>query len=721
MKHRLEHLHEISKLLVAFETVEQTFDAALQIVTESLRIESAILLHVEDGSSKVILWPADRQSTAEMAAARAHVESAFAYLSGAEALDVSVTAGQTGLPVSPRPPGVDPAHHFIVLPLVVGRRRVFGALQIEAAAPPDEGDLVFVNAIANQLALALERDRAWRSDIRHRATAEALSERYEALVDNLDHAFVWEADARTLEMLYVSERAEQLLGYPRQGWLAAAEDGAVVRAAMERAVAERSDQRFDHRCRSVDGHVRWFHTRVHPTGADTDPPRLQGVSLDVTSWKAAEARVREHGAERERAAEAQRFLSEASKQLGADLGSPATLDRVSRLALPRLGDVCFVDVVSDDGSVRRSAWAHVDPAQRAELDEIFARKPVDSDHPVCRVIRTGATELVSNVDEAWTRDSAVSDRHLRFMTDRPVVSAMTVPLTLAERTLGALTVLLTESGRRHDQADLALAEELAVRAAFALDNGHQYERAQHATRVREQILEIVSHDLRVPLGTILMAADLLDEPHVPEGEDFRRLVTGMHRAAARMQRLIEDLLDFANIEAGQLSIAPRPLDPAALIEEAVTSFESAAREQAVALAAELPEAAPRVLGDRDRVLQVFSNLVGNAMKAVSAHGRVTLRAEPRDSEVLFSVSDTGSGISPEDLQRIFDRYWRAGRTTYRGAGLGLTIARGIVDAHGGRIWAESTVGEGTTFYFTIPVAKPRKSRPEEDAHDARVG
>jgi signal transduction histidine kinase len=113
--------------------------------------------------------------------------------------------------------------------------------------------------------------------------------------------------------------------------------------------------------------------------------------------------------------------------------------------------------------------------------------------------------------------------------------------------------------------------------------------------------------------------------------------------------------------------------------------------------------------------------VGNAMKAVSAHGRVTLRAEPRDSEVLFSVSDTGSGISPEDLQRIFDRYWRAGRTTYRGAGLGLTIARGIVDAHGGRIWAESTVGEGTTFYFTIPVAKPRKSRPEEDAHDARVG
>ena len=173
-----------------------------------------------------------------------------------------------------------------------------------------------------------------------------------------------------------------------------------------------------------------------------------------------------------------------------------------------------------------------------------------------------------------------------------------------------------------------------------------------------------------------------------------------------MERLIEDLLDFVSIEAGHLAINPRQEDSRLILDEAVASFEPAAREKGLQLRAEAEPHLPAIFCDRERVLQVISNLVGNAINVSAEGGAITLRAKAREHEVAFAVIDMGPGISEKSLPRIFDRHWRGNKPKYKGTGLGLAIAKGIVKAHGGRIWAESTLGQGTTFFFTVPEHSP---------------
>jgi signal transduction histidine kinase len=203
--------------------------------------------------------------------------------------------------------------------------------------------------------------------------------------------------------------------------------------------------------------------------------------------------------------------------------------------------------------------------------------------------------------------------------------------------------------------------------------------------------------------TVSLLNAMTDEAH--RQAQLPAALARVERAANRMNRLIEDLLDFANIEAGRLSLQPGPHDALALLRETTASLEALAHESGLSIALDVrqAESLPAVRCDRDRVLQVLSNLVGNAIKATPHGGSITLAAEQRGLEIVIVVSDSGPGIAPHELQHIFDRYWRSDRLGYKGSGLGLGIARGIVEAHGGRIWVESSVGSGTTVRFTLPV------------------
>ncbi len=243
--------------------------------------------------------------------------------------------------------------------------------------------------------------------------------------------------------------------------------------------------------------------------------------------------------------------------------------------------------------------------------------------------------------------------------------------------------------------------------ALAAENARLYEQAQRAVRTREQILAIVSHDLRNPLATILMTASALAQINVPveRREALPKAVGRIKRAADRMQRLIEDLLDFASVESETLAIKAQEQDPGRLLAETVAGFEAIALEKGLELTAEIAPDLPPAYCDRDRILQVLGNLVGNAIKAASTGARIALRVAVRGEDLLFSVADTGPGIREEDVAHIFDRYWRSPDSHYQGTGLGLAIARGIVSAHGGHIWAESKLGDGATFLFTIPSSR----------------
>jgi signal transduction histidine kinase len=236
----------------------------------------------------------------------------------------------------------------------------------------------------------------------------------------------------------------------------------------------------------------------------------------------------------------------------------------------------------------------------------------------------------------------------------------------------------------------------------AIENARLYRASVRATQLRDQVMGVVAHDLRNPLSTILTQVWAM-ERHGPEPE--RRSLKPLEviqRAAKRMNRLIQDLLDVARMEAGQLTIERARLSAVELITEAVDMQKPLASSSSIELRVEVDADVPDVLGDRDRLLQVFENLIGNAIKFTKTGGRITAGAASRDDEVVFWVADTGCGIASENLPRVFDRFWQATRAGRKGAGLGLPITQGIVEAHGGRIWVESEFGRGSTFFFTIP-------------------
>ena len=235
-----------------------------------------------------------------------------------------------------------------------------------------------------------------------------------------------------------------------------------------------------------------------------------------------------------------------------------------------------------------------------------------------------------------------------------------------------------------------------------------YEASQREVKVREQLISIVSHDLRNLLTPVLVGAQVLSRI---EGMDtlerrVRRTAEGIQRSCERMTRLIDDLVDWGTIQAGKLTVSVAPSEADDLLRESIELFRPVALERGIDLGLDAPGDLGEVVCDRDRVLQALSNLLSNALKVVGEGGRVIVGAERRPEELHVWVADTGPGIAAASLDHLFERYWRGSEPGYKGTGLGLAITKGIIDAHGGRIWAESTQGVGSTFHFTLPDRVP---------------
>jgi signal transduction histidine kinase len=225
---------------------------------------------------------------------------------------------------------------------------------------------------------------------------------------------------------------------------------------------------------------------------------------------------------------------------------------------------------------------------------------------------------------------------------------------------------------------------------------------------RDDFLAMVSHDLNNLLGGIILSAQMLAKLDSPT-PDGRRIATGTNRIqlyAARMRRLIGDLTDVTSLGAGKLSITSTPTDQGLMVAEAIEAFQLLAAEKRIELEADSAGAPLSIRCDHGRIVQVLVNLVGNAVKFTQDGGRVCVAATGLGEEALFSVTDNGPGIPADLLEAVFERFWQVGESDRRGLGLGLYIARGIVEAHGGRIWAESRIGHGSSFHFTIPVGSP---------------
>lgn len=405
-----------------------------------------------------------------------------------------------------------------------------------------------------------------------------------------------------------------------------------------------------------------------------------------------------------------RFLADASLRLFASPDEDSTLATLSRLLVPALADGACI--LSSRNAVLQCRFvAHADPMKERCVRVLGAGLCADGGKRadwVDHVLRRGRSIELSGQTLAdalafGSHDSdvsaAIAGLDMRWLDGLPLVSH--------NRVLGAVFLFGTPLRQELDGSGKALLQALAHRASMAVGNAQLHENAQHSIRAREHLMAVASHDLRNSLSLALMSLSALEVPldgssALPPASRVALLRKGL----GRMQRLLDDLLDFASIETGQLSLSICEQSVAALVDEAIETFREAAMHKGIQLARQTPDGSTMIECDSFRILQVLSNLIGNALKFTPSGGTVTVAAVDREGDIEFSVADTGCGIASCDLPRVFEAYYRAPRAGNGGMGLGLSISKGIVESHGGKAWVESQLGEGTTFYFRLPKHLP---------------
>jgi PAS domain S-box-containing protein len=399
-------------------------------------------------------------------------------------------------------------------------------------------------------------------------------------------------------------------------------------------------------------------------------------------------------------------LAEVGEVLSSSLDPREVIQQVARLCAGELADYCIVHVEEGD-TLRAHGIAHADRAREELVRGVLRRFPIspDADQPVMRALRSGQPEMIPVVDEAALREMCTGPDHVEMVRALGLSSAIVVPIRAKGRSLGAISLART-GGEPYGPHDLALAEEVARRAALAVENARLYDTARQAVRARDEVVAVVSHDLRNPLNAVLIASTVLAEYGGIEtlGARDRKQVEIIRRSTEQMTALVQDLLEVSSLESGSMEMNPRPCAPSVLVGAAEEMFRPLAEEKGVVLVVGNAADIPPAQADYGRTLQVFGNLVANAIKFTPAGGMVEVGAERAVDYVRFWVRDTGPGIEREHLPRLFDRFWQARRGGKAGAGLGLAIAKSIVEGHGGQIWVESAPGEGSTFHFTLPVA-----------------
>lgn len=529
----------------------------------------------------------------------------------------------------------------------------------------------------------------------------------------LDHV----ADGVTLQdaggrLIYANAAAAEALGFASAAELLSTplpevlarfeilgEDGTPIgldRLPGRRALMGEAEPEMTVRFRIVaTGREHWSSLRATPVlDAEGRVRGVVNVWHEVTELKRNEA--------------TQRLLAEAGAALAASLDVEATLAAVARMAVPAMADWCVVFLADGERRIRRVELAAADPAKEALLRQIQDRFPPawDGPLPAARAIRTGEAIVTPETSPDWLAEYTDDDEYRRLVAEIGLRSALAVPLAARGRRLGALSFGAATPGR-FGPAEVAVARELASRAALAVDNARLYAEAQVAVAARDHFLSIAAHELRTPVAVLKAFAELLAREQargVPSPERVAHLLGRVVGGAERLDRLTNELLDVARIRLGQLPLRPEPLDLGPFVREVVERHrEGAAGAHEVVVETAGP---CLVMADRDRIEQVMVNLLENALKYSPRGGTVRVTVGQDEGGVRVGVADEGIGLPEGTAESIFEPFGRAPNATESGIpglGLGLHIVRSFVERHGGRIWAESAGADrGTTVSFWLP-------------------
>ena len=479
----------------------------------------------------------------------------------------------------------------------------------------------------------------------------------------------------------------------------------VGRDAIGASIDGRGDYNVEYRVIHPDGATRWVAASgrivAEPGGADE---RVVAVAHDITARKLAEDRAR--------------FLAEAGSTLATLVDERSTLHNLARLSVPFLGDWCIVDTSAEGGRIERIAIAHHDPSRAILGGEL--RGPLLADPDARRgpaaVIRSGKTELIEAIDWPMPDRAGAAAGGLGALQSMHPTSYLCAPIKGRGGILGAITFLMADSGRRFGADDRSLAEDLANRAAVALENVRLYAALQEAARHKDEFLATLAHELRNPLAPIKNTLALLD--HRDSGTaDLAESLPMMGRQVSRLAHLVDDLLDIARISRGKINLRPERVDLTAAVRQAIEAVRPLLDERKHQLIVETPAEPILIDADPTRLEQIFWNLLNNAAKYSDPGGRIDFRAERIESQAVIRVRDSGYGIEAGMLSRIFEMFVQAGPKEERfqgGLGIGLSLVRSLVQLHHGTIEALSEgLGLGSEFVVRLPATGgPAPAKPE---------
>lgn len=399
-----------------------------------------------------------------------------------------------------------------------------------------------------------------------------------------------------------------------------------------------------------------------------------------------------------------RFLCDASSALAASLDYASTLTAAANLAIPLLADVCCLDLLDEDGSLRRAELACGSSSKRGRATQVKRDVP----NPAYERLQARALDLGTTIIITEPERAAADGPALEVGTPHAM---LIIPLRARSHCLGLLSLIMSHSARSYSARELSLANDLGSRVALAIDNAQLYKTAQMATQLRDEVLAIVAHDLKSPLSSItLTTSDMLRSAPKPDRRGSRKQLEAIKRGAERMDCLIGDLLDLSSLEAAHLPIRRNEHDLGELLGSAYDTLQPLVRARGLNFVLQRSEGPASVMCDRARILQVMSNLVGNAIEFTPPGGTITIGAQVARNSATLTVTDTGPGVEPRLRSRVFERYWQADAGANKGRGLGLYISKGIVEAHGGAIWVDGEPGRGSTFHFTLPLRLPMAKR-----------
>lgn len=567
--------------------------------------------------------------------------------------------------------------------------------QLEMQAVEMESQAAELEATAEDLrSTNLELGRTTRAAEEARDLAEGARLRFESVLENLpDAASVFGSDWR---WTYVNPGAKRILTALGQDadhiigknlWETIPElKGTKFETETRRAAREGKVAEYEEYLPDLDA---WTENTIVPVG-----DAVMTFTRDITRKK--------------REQEGAQLLADASRALGSTLDYEKTLQAIARLAVGDLADWCAVDLLDGEGKIRQVAVAHVDEARVKWARELNKRYPPDHSAPtgVGEVIRTGQPQIYPEISDEMLVAGAQDEEHLRISRELQIKSAIVVPMSARGRTLGALTLVSSDKGRRYGDEDLALAMELATRAAVAIDNAQLYRSALTASEAKSAFLGTMSHELRTPLNAIIGYQSLLREGIDGALNDAQLAHLARIRASAdHLLGLIDEILTFGRLEAGKEVIQRTEAQLRPIIDEAVSMITPLAGVKGMRLRVEGEDAT--IFTDPGKVRQIILNLLSNAVK-FSDEGEVLVRSRVTGEGVAIDVIDSGIGIATENQARIFDPFWQVEQRSTRragGTGLGLSVSRNLARLLGGEVSVKSKFEKGSTFTLTLPVSR----------------